>query len=441
MARRKRGAYRSTKHTRKGAITSFGSRTDVGCVRDHNEDSLIVRPPLFVVADGMGGHAAGEVASEIAVNVIGQCAPDFPDAEELGRAVEEANRAIIDAALSGKGRAGMGTTCTAAMLEGTHLVLAQVGDSRAYLLQDGKLQQLTRDHSLMESMIEAGQITPEEARVHPKRSVITRALGNDPATRPDLYEVDVKSGDRLLLCSDGLTSMLLDSEIESILNRIPDPQRCAAQLVNESIAAGGFDNITVIVVDVQGDEEKHMKKLVRRSRGRIALVLLLLVAIIAGTGYGSYRYLHNTAYLANNDGYVTIYRGVPGDVFGISYSELVEQTDVAVDSLSPSAADSINGNMRVDSVDKAKQLVQSYRDDAQAKADAQAELDARTAEARSSASSSSSSSSASKSSSSTATTTNRTTTTTTGTTSTGNTGTGTTTSTTGGQTGTSTGGR
>jgi sulfur transfer complex TusBCD TusB component (DsrH family) len=290
-------------------------------------------------------------------------------------------------------------------------------------------------------MIEAGQITPEEARVHPKRSVITRALGNDPATRPDLYEVDVKSGDRLLLCSDGLTSMLLDSEIESILNRIPDPQRCAAQLVNESIAAGGFDNITVIVVDVQGDEEKHMKKLVRRSRGRIALVLLLLVAIIAGTGYGSYRYLHNTAYLANNDGYVTIYRGVPGDVFGISYSELVEQTDVAVDSLSPSAADSINGNMRVDSVDKAEQLVQSYRDDAQAKADAQAELDARTAEARSSASSSSSSSSASKSSSSTATTTNRTTTTTTGTTSTGNTGTGTTTSTTGGQTGTSTGGR
>lgn len=133
---------------KKGAIIRFGSRTDVGCIREQNEDSLAVKPPLFVVADGMGGHAAGEVASEICVTTIAQCAPDHPDAEALGEAVKEANRAIINASLSGEGREGMGTTCTAAMMEGEKLVIAQVGDSRAYLLHAGKLTQLTRDHSL-----------------------------------------------------------------------------------------------------------------------------------------------------------------------------------------------------------------------------------------------------------------------------------------------------
>ena len=200
--------YRSTARTRRGALTEFGSRTDIGCVRDHNEDSLVVAPPLFAVADGMGGHAAGEVASEIATTVLANQAPKTPDAEALGRAVETANLEIIAAAEDGRGRAGMGTTCTAAILEGERLVVAQVGDSRAYLLHQGKLQQLTRDHSLVAMMVEAGQLTPEEARVHPRRSVITRALGTDPSVQPDLYEIDVQTGDRLLLCSDGLSGMV-----------------------------------------------------------------------------------------------------------------------------------------------------------------------------------------------------------------------------------------
>ena len=149
----------------------FGSRTDVGCIRDHNEDSLVVTPPLFAVADGMGGHAAGEVASEIAIQILAEQAPKHPNAEALGRAVEAANQEVIAAAAQGRGRAGMGTTLTAAMLENERLVIAQVGDSRAYLLHNGKLQQLTRDHSLMADMIDAGQLTPEEARVHPNRSM------------------------------------------------------------------------------------------------------------------------------------------------------------------------------------------------------------------------------------------------------------------------------
>ena len=177
--------YKSTPHTRKGALTTFGSRTDIGCLRDHNEDSLVVTPPLFAVADGMGGHAAGEVASEIAVQRAGRARPRTSRRRGARHAPStEANRAVIRAAHEGRGREGMGTTMTAAMLEGERLVIAQVGDSRAYLLHQGKLQQLTRDHSLMADMIEAGQLTPEEARTHPQRSVITRALGSDRAPPP-----------------------------------------------------------------------------------------------------------------------------------------------------------------------------------------------------------------------------------------------------------------
>ena len=235
---------------RKKSGATFGSRTDVGCVREHNEDSLAVAPPLYVVCDGMGGHAAGEVASEIAVDVICDRAPAHPDASALGQAVEEANLAIIRAAREGVGRAGMGCTCTAAMLEKDKLVIAQVGDSRAYLLHKGQMQQLTRDHSLVADLIEAGQITEAEARVHPQRSVITRALGSDPRTQPDLFELTVEAGDRLLLCSDGLSTMLEDDQIAKILASHSEPQRCAAQLVNEAVGRGGYDNVTVIVVDV-----------------------------------------------------------------------------------------------------------------------------------------------------------------------------------------------
>lgn len=360
----KASSYHSTKRTRKGAVTSFGSRTDVGCTREQNEDSLVVQPPLFVVADGMGGHAAGEVASEIAVTTISECAPERADAEELGMAVEQANRDIINAALAGEGREGMGTTCTAAMLEGNQLVIAQVGDSRAYLLHGGKLTQLTRDHSLMANMIEAGQITPEEARVHPSRSVITRALGSDPLTTPDLYEINVEDGDRLLLCSDGLTAMVEDDEIEAIMNRIADPQRCASALVNEAIAAGGLDNVTVIVADAEGAAKVKRRRIAVRTWVTILFVLLLLVGIIAGAAWGGFTYLHNTAYLAQNDkGMVAIYRGVPGDVLGFSYSELVEDTNVPVADLAPSASERIAEGMRVSSVDEAIALVDSYREE------------------------------------------------------------------------------
>ena len=314
--------YRSTARTRRGALTEFGSRTDIGCVRDHNEDSLVVAPPLFAVADGMGGHAAGEVASEIATTVLANQAPKTPDAEALGRAVETANLEIIAAAEDGRGRAGMGTTCTAAILEGERLVVAQVGDSRAYLLHQGKLQQLTRDHSLVAMMVEAGQLTPEEARVHPRRSVITRALGTDPSVQPDLYEIDVQTGDRLLLCSDGLS----------------------------------------VVADVSGHREAKRRKIALKTKLTIALIVVLLVGIFAGAGFAANAFVHNSAYLAEDNGTVAIYQGLPEPFLMFSYSELAENTDVPVDKLSPGVANRIREGLRVDNVEAARALVQDYRD-------------------------------------------------------------------------------
>lgn len=358
---------------RRKSNAQFGSRTDVGCVRDHNEDSLVVTPPLYVVCDGMGGHAAGEVASEIAVDVIAQSAPDHANASALGQAVEEANLAIIKAAREGMGRAGMGCTCTAAILEKDRLVIAQVGDSRAYLLHHGKLQQLTRDHSLVADLIEAGQITEAEARVHPQRSVITRALGSDPRTAPDLFEISVEAGDRLLLCSDGLSTMLEDSQIEKILATSDDPQRCAAQLVNEAIGRGGYDNVTVIVVDVTGLAEQHRRKMTRRSRATAIMLGVLLVGILAACAYGFNYLANNSAYLVEENGKVAIYQGVPGDVFGFSAHKLVRVTDVVVDDLQPGTANRLREEgIKVDSVTAAERLVSEYEADAAARAEGSA---------------------------------------------------------------------
>ncbi|MDO4182079.1 MAG: Stp1/IreP family PP2C-type Ser/Thr phosphatase [Coriobacteriia bacterium] len=341
--------------------STFGSRTDVGCVRDHNEDSLVVTPPLFAVADGMGGHAAGEVASEIAIEVLTERAPDHLNAEALAHAVEEANLEVIAAAADGRGREGMGTTMTAAMLEGERVCIAQVGDSRAYLLHQGELQQITRDHSLMADLIEAGQITEEEARVHPNRSVITRALGSNPSMKPDIYEINVEAGDRLLLCSDGLSSMITNEEIQRIMAHTSDPQRCASQLVNEAVAAGGFDNITVIVVNIEGFAEVRKRKMARKTKVHIGIVIFLLVALLAGTAFAFNWWINTTAYLAEKDGNVAVYVGFPGELFGIQFSHLDHETTVPVDLLSPNAADRLrNGGIQTDNLEEANKLVEEY---------------------------------------------------------------------------------
>lgn len=348
----------------KGAMPSYGSRTDVGLVREHNEDSLAVNPPLYAVADGMGGHAAGEVASEIAIQALVANAPDTPDGDNLARAVVAANHAIIRAVHKGIGRKGMGTTMTAAMLSGKRLVIAQVGDSRAYLLHEGSLQRITRDHSLMADLIDSGQITPEEAKTHPQRSVITRALGSDPSTLPDIYEMNVSAGDRLLLCSDGLSGMVDDPLLESILARVKDPQRCAAALVNEAITAGGHDNVTAIVVDAPSNTEAIIKK--ETIKGRIGAIIaaIALVLVLAGGIGGSLAYLNHTAFLGEQDGSVAVYRGMPGAVMGIPLSTFDHDTGLAVeelDNIPANVSERLKDGIRVDSVADADALVETWK--------------------------------------------------------------------------------
>lgn len=349
--------------TNNKAGLSFGSRTDVGHVRDHNEDSLIVVPPLFAVADGMGGHEAGEVASELTIKTLEELAPNHPDAQALERAVEAANLNVLRAPSDGIGREGMGTTLTAAMVEGERLLIAQVGDSRAYLLHEGELQQLTRDHSLMMDLIEAGQITPEQARVHPNRSVITRAIGSDPNMKPDIYELNIASGDRLLLCSDGLSTMLEDDEIQSVMRHTPDPQQCASNLVDAALQAGGYDNVTVVVVDVEGFKHNKIIKERRKSHALAIGVSIAIVLAFALGIFGGWQYINNSAYLIEENGTVSVYRGINDNLFGIPLSSLERTTTINVDDLQPGVANRIKEGMSVGGIDEANRLIQSYEEE------------------------------------------------------------------------------
>lgn len=339
----------------------YGSRTEIGNVREHNEDSLTVLPPLFAVADGMGGHEAGEIASEITINTLNDLAPQSADAEALARAVVAANLNAIKAPSQGVGREGMGTTLTAAILEKERLVIAQVGDSRAYLLHNGSLQQLTRDHSLMADMIEAGQLTEAEARVHPNRSVITRAIGSDPHMQPDLYELNVETGDRLLLCSDGICGMIEDHEIASIMRQAPSAQSCADQLVEAALAAGGFDNATAVVVDVEGFKAVREKKQARKSKALAIGVIVCLLAALACAVFAGYYYVNNSAYLIEQDGKVAVYRGLNEELFGIPLSNLEYTSGVEVDKLNPGVANRIKEGMAVGSLEEANNLITTYQ--------------------------------------------------------------------------------
>ena len=221
-----------------------------GLVRQNNEDSYLVRRGLYAVCDGMGGARAGEVASEMACRALLALDPASATPEDLREAIIEADRAMVDRSLEEEGLLGMGTTLTAALGGEGSLTLAHVGDSRAYLLRDGDLVQLTQDHSWVGEMVRRGELTPAQAAVHPHRSVITRVLGTGGDFEPDIVEVPVETGDRLLLCSDGLTGMVSDQDVAGILQQEGDPQAAAQSLIQAALAGGGEDNVTVVVVDI-----------------------------------------------------------------------------------------------------------------------------------------------------------------------------------------------
>jgi len=228
-----------------------GATSDIGQVREGNEDSFLVLDPLYAVADGMGGHRGGEVASNLALQTIERM---FTAQEgTLTEQVEQANRAVFERSQSDRDVAGMGTTLTAALVQGAQVRLAHVGDSRAYLYRDGELQLLTEDHTLVHKMLMEGEISESEAETHPHRSILTRALGVDGNVQVDEGFVEMRNGDRLLLCTDGLTGMVSDEQIKAVLEESKNPQEAVDRLVRAANRAGGIDNITALVIDFVED--------------------------------------------------------------------------------------------------------------------------------------------------------------------------------------------
>jgi protein phosphatase len=224
-----------------------------------NEDSYVVRPPLFAVADGMGGARAGEIAARLAAAALEEVGADVSGEEGVASLIEEANRRIWERSLADPATSGMGTTVTAALVDertGT-VALGHVGDSRAYLLRAGGLEQLSTDHSLVAELVQSGVLTPEEAERHPQRSAITRALGTDPAVEVEMRTVTAQIDDLFVLCSDGLSAMLGDDEIAAAIERAGgDPQSAGEALVAAANAHGGEDNITVVLFElVEGEPE------------------------------------------------------------------------------------------------------------------------------------------------------------------------------------------
>ncbi len=241
---------------------AVGARTDVGMIRSGNEDNFFAeadeRRGVFVVADGMGGHAAGEVASEMAVQIIARqllpmSAVTDPDANDtVAKALKDANRAIYNRMLAEVDKQGMGTTASVAVLSDAGYLIGQIGDSRIYLLRDGELRQLTKDHSYVQEQVDAGLLTPEQARYHPYSNVITRCVGASEEVDVDIYSGKLKVGDVFLLASDGLTGMVDDRRLLQLLQPRAGPGRIVDSLISEANGRGGLDNITAIVIQVAG---------------------------------------------------------------------------------------------------------------------------------------------------------------------------------------------
>jgi serine/threonine protein phosphatase PrpC len=358
-----------------------GVRSDIGRLRQRNEDAYLVKDSLFVVADGMGGHRGGDVASTLALETIESGAPAEVTLEDLVQDIKRANQAVMERGEADRELRGMGTTITAVIAEDAKAHVAHVGDSRAYLLRDGSLQQLTEDHTLVQRMVREGRLSEDEAARHPQRSVLTRALGVDEDIPVDELSLDVHTGDRLLLCTDGLTSMVDRDRIKKILVRERDPQVACEKLIDAANRAGGDDNITVIVLDFDQDgdstvaeapvsgsdsgegaassrssssgatvsgppeegesatrtvpvireEAESEERPRRRSRirwRRVALWAAVLAVLIAGALVGARVYIDRQWYVGEANGRVAIYNGIPTTVIGIDLSHVEQVTNL-----------------------------------------------------------------------------------------------------------------
>jgi serine/threonine protein phosphatase PrpC len=362
---------------------SFGVASDVGLVRTGNEDSFFAEEPLFVIADGMGGHVAGDVASSTAIDAIeeNRNQANAEDPQTLAGLVHEANAAIWARATGDSSLQGMGTTCTLVYIDGPRAHVAHVGDSRAYRLRDGHLEQLTEDHTLVARMVKEGKIPAEEAERHPQRNIVTRVLGAASEVSVDLLAIDLNDGDRLLVCSDGLNSMVDRGDIEAVLERERDPQVAADALVELANEAGGEDNTTVLVIDVHEDARRGSasrrsqgppppparvrtdRDPLARSRGRWLRPLtwtLLVIALLGGGGFAATRWALDNSWFVGVDetGKVAIYSGIPEEVGGIELREKRTTTDTALQDLPAFVRSDVAAGIKVESLEEAHEKVQ-----------------------------------------------------------------------------------
>jgi serine/threonine protein phosphatase PrpC len=265
---------RQAEHDAGSPVTrsAFGAKTDVGRVRATNEDRYVARPPLFLVADGMGGQNAGEVAAAMTAELLeaGVADGSLRTMAELDDAVGRANASVWERSGRDRELQGMGTTCTAVLVTGPRVLIAHVGDSRAYLLRGDELRQLTTDHTFVQGLIDQGQLRPEDVATHPQRSVIVRAIGAAADIVTDRLTIELEPGDRLLLCSDGLSSLVTAGAIAGALAGQSDPQAAAERLVELANTAGGIDNVTAVVVDPDGMDTAGSGRAIRPSaEGRL----------------------------------------------------------------------------------------------------------------------------------------------------------------------------
>ena len=385
-----------------------GVATDRGRMRDGNEDSYLCEGRLAAVADGMGGHRAGEVASATAMEELRRLNVEQPNVTgaaalaALQAVVERANQRIRSMAAADKSLDGMGTTITAVLEDGDHIHLAHVGDSRAYLFRDGRLTQLTDDHTLVQQLVNEGRLSQEDASRHPQRSIITRALGVDPVVEVDLATYKLKPGDRVLLCTDGLTTPLDESHLRRVLARERDPQRATELLVAMANEAGGPDNVTVIVLDRVASPEPGTDPgtgglaatdpptltgpplvepttpeppLVRRvpmppggrsarhqrgrrpGRGRRRVLLsLATLALLVAAGFGARAWVYSHWFVSFDGEQVAVFQGLPGDIAGLRLHRLVERTAVSREDVPAAYRPTLEEGVSAQNREQARQL-------------------------------------------------------------------------------------
>ncbi len=364
----------------------YAARSDRGLIREGNQDSVFAGPRLLAVADGMGGMAAGDVASNIVIGVLAPLDEDVPGGDlidVLRNAVANANQQLREAVDANPQMEGMGTTLTAILFGGTRIGLVHVGDSRAYLLRDSELIQITKDDTYVQMLVDEGRITAEEANSHPQRSLLTRALdGRD--VDPEYSVREARAGDRYLLCSDGLSGVVSQETIAQTLREIKDPSQCVERLIQLALRGGGPDNVTVIVADVTDDadivesqpvvggaaaqdrglataadrsspagraalaapprnstpspenyEDDEDDESPRRSKLRVLVVAVILIMLFAAGGWFGWHYTQSQYFVGvTEEGYVAVFRGVPGEIAGLNLSSVEEaSTEITVDDL------------------------------------------------------------------------------------------------------------